>query len=93
MTARLLFALLAAFLTVGVCAAQQAPVKRILKPSLSTDGAEGFEELVSRGYSPLFNGKDLTGWRNPYPFGEASVVDGEIHLLANKKFFITQRLY
>ena len=94
MTARLLFALLAAFLTVGVCAAQQSPEKRILKPSLSTDGAAGFEELVSRGYSPLFNGKDLTGWRNPYSFGEATVVEGEIHLIANKKFFmVTEKKY
>ncbi|MDF1823563.1 MAG: DUF1080 domain-containing protein [Verrucomicrobiales bacterium] len=36
----------------------------------------------------LFNGKDLTGWTNPYEHGEAKVVDGEIHLLADKKFFL-----
>ena len=94
MTARLLLTLLTVALTVGVCEAQQAPTDRILKPSLSTNGAAGFEELVSRGYTPLFNGKDLTGWRNPYPFGEASVVDGEIHLLSNKKFFmVTEKEY
>ena len=38
--------------------------------------------MVSRRYTPLFNGTDLSGWRNPYSHGEASVVDGEIHLLA-----------
>lgn len=37
---------------------------------------------------PLFNGKDLTGWTNPYEYGEAKVVDGEIHLVADKKFFL-----
>lgn len=36
----------------------------------------------------LFNGKDLTGWTNPYPYGDANVVDGEIHLQADKKFFL-----
>lgn len=36
----------------------------------------------------LFNGKDLTGWTNPYAHGEATVVDGEIHLAADKKFFL-----
>ncbi|WP_084416877.1 family 78 glycoside hydrolase catalytic domain [Mariniblastus fucicola] len=50
--------------------------------------------MLSRGYTPLFNGKDLSGWRNPYPFGEAKVVDGEIHLMANKKFFlVTEKKY
>ncbi|MEM7602578.1 MAG: DUF1080 domain-containing protein, partial [Verrucomicrobiota bacterium] len=36
----------------------------------------------------LFNGRDLTGWTNPYEYGEATVVDGEIHLAADKKFFL-----
>jgi hypothetical protein len=46
------------------------------------------------GYVPLFNGNDLTGWRNPYDWGEAKVVDGEIHLTANKKFFlVTEKKY
>lgn len=42
----------------------------------------------------LFNGKDLTGWKNPYSWGEAVVVDGEIHLSAGKNFFlVTERAY
>ncbi len=46
------------------------------------------------GWTPLFNGKDLTGWKNPYDWGESKVVDGEIHLTANKKFFlITEKNY
>ncbi len=54
----------------------------------------GFAGWVSRGYTPLFNGQDLAGWRNPYKHGEAKVVDGEIHLLADNKFFlVTEREY
>ncbi|QEG36866.1 3-keto-disaccharide hydrolase [Bythopirellula goksoeyrii] len=36
----------------------------------------------------LFNGKDTSGWTNPYEWGQAEVVDGEIHLTADKKFFL-----
>ncbi len=39
-------------------------------------------------WTPLFNGKDLSGWQNPYDWGKAEVVDGEIHLTADKKFFL-----
>ena len=57
----------------------------------SAKTAEDFEKL---GFKPLFNGKDLTGWRNPYKYGKASVEDGEIHLLADKKFFlVTEKKY
>lgn len=42
----------------------------------------------------LFNGKNLDGWKNPYEWGEAKVVDGEIHLTASKKFFlVTEKTY
>ena len=57
----------------------------------SAKTAEDFKKL---GFKPLFNGKDLTGWRNPYKYGKASVEDGEIHLLADKKFFlVTEKKY
>ena len=36
----------------------------------------------------LFNGKDLSGWHNPYSHGEFKVVKGVIELVANKKFFL-----
>jgi alpha-L-rhamnosidase len=66
----------------------------IMRPVIEADGAVGFASLVNRGYTPLFNGRDLTGGRNPYPHGEAAVVDGEIHLRANDKFFlVTEKPY
>ena len=45
-------------------------------------------------WKPLFNGQDLTGWHNPYEWGEAEVVDAEIHLTASRKFFlVTEKKY
>ncbi len=45
-------------------------------------------------WKPLFNGTDTTGWKNPYGFGETKIVDGEIHLTADKKFFlVTEKTY
>lgn len=38
---------------------------------------------------PLFDGKTLAGWHNPYTWGKADVVNGEIHLTASRKFFLT----
>lgn len=46
------------------------------------------KQMQKQGYVPLFNGQDLSGWRNPYDHGSAKVVNGEIHLTANKKFFL-----
>lgn len=46
------------------------------------------------GWTDLFDGKDLAGWRNPYDWGEAKVVGGEILLTADKKFFlVTEKTY
>lgn len=78
----------------AVASAQDTTLDLISKPNLEQPGAAGFEAMLSRGYTPLFNGKDLSGWRNPYPHGEAKVVDGEIHLLADDKFFlVTEKKY
>ena len=50
--------------------------------------------LVRDGFKPLFNGKDLRGWTNPYDHGQAKIVNGEIHLTGNKKFFlVTKKKY
>lgn len=47
-----------------------------------------------KGWTPLFDGKTTNGWSNPYEWGKATVVNGEIHLSGNKKFFlVTQRVY
>ena len=44
--------------------------------------------------TPLFDGKTLAGWKNPYTWGEAMVVDGVIELSAEKKFFlVTEKTY
>lgn len=52
------------------------------------------EKAESDGLVPLFDGKTLEGWNNPYEWGEAKVVDGEIHLSGDKKFFlVTDRKY
>ncbi|MEP2776577.1 MAG: DUF1080 domain-containing protein [Luteolibacter sp.] len=46
------------------------------------------------GFVPLFDGKTTEGWVNPYQWGEVAVVDGEIHLTAEKKFFLlTEKEY
>ena len=53
------------------------------------------EETKSEdGFKSLFDTKTLEGWKNPYKHGEAKVVDGEIHLIANNKFFlVTEKTY
>ncbi len=52
------------------------------------------EKKAEDGFKPLFDGKTLEGWNNPYKAGEAKVVDGEIHLIANQKFFlVTDKKY
>lgn len=85
---RLLSALLIGATSCCCVNAGDMSVATIASPVLAADGSVGFDSLVDRGYTPLFNGKDLSGWRNPYSHGEAKVVDGEIHLLADKKFFL-----
>ena len=41
-------------------------------------------------WTELFNGKDLAHWQNPYDWGKAEVVDGEIHLTTEKsKWFLS----
>ena len=43
------------------------------------------------GFVPLFDGKTLDGWTNPYGWGVAEVKDGEIHLTADRKFFLVTK--
>ena len=52
------------------------------------------EQLKKGGYEVLFNGINTDGWKNPYSYGDVKVVNGEIHLEANKKFFlVTEKKY
>jgi hypothetical protein len=48
----------------------------------SADGVQASE------WRPLFDGATLTGWTNPYDWGEAWVEDGEIRLRGDRKFFL-----
>ena len=72
------------------------PVK-LLTAALSCIGFAAClaEETKSEdGFKSLFDGKTLEGWKNPYKHGESKVVDGEIHLAANMKFFlVTEKTY
>ena len=46
------------------------------------------------GFVSLFDGKTLTGWKNAYDWGLIEVVNGEIHLTGEKKFFVvTEKTY
>ncbi|MFM7213858.1 MAG: DUF1080 domain-containing protein [Verrucomicrobiota bacterium] len=58
--------------------------------TLATRAAEPVPGVTVRadGWVPMTNGRDLSGWRNPFAWGEAKVVDGEIHLLGERKFFL-----
>ncbi len=90
------FSLLLFTLILGICSShsEDLSVSTITKPATESNNEEYQAAMLSRGYSPLFNGKDLTDWWNPYSYGDAKVVDGEIHLSANKKFFlVTKKKY
>ncbi|MEM9366096.1 MAG: family 16 glycoside hydrolase, partial [Planctomycetota bacterium] len=68
--------------------------EELLNPQWPADAAVGFAQMERLGYVPLFNGGNLHGWRNPYPHGSAKVVNGEIHLTGDKKFFlVTEKSY
>lgn len=62
----------------------------LLSIFLATAGADE----KKTGFTDIFNGTDTKGWTNPYEWGEVKVVDGEIHLAADKKFFlVTEESY
>ena len=54
-------------------------------PACATGGAGA---AGGDGWRSLFDGQTLDGWSNPYEWGTARVVDGEIHLVGDQKFFI-----
>ena len=61
---------------------------------LSAGAISTSEAQDADGWVNLFDGKTTEGWKNPYEWGEIKVVDGEIHLKANKKFFlVTEKDY
>lgn len=57
-------------------------------------GLSGAEEPKWGEWQNLFNGQNTQGWKNPYEWGTVTVDSGEIHLLADKKFFlVTERSF
>lgn len=70
--------------------------RRFLSTAAAAAAFAPFRSLIAAddGSVPLFDGKTLTGWKNPYDWGKAEVVDGEIRLTADKKFFlVTEKSY
>ncbi len=61
----------------------------VFSGTVGSTGTIGAEK--TGGWVSLFDGKTLNGWYNPYDWGEASVVDGEIRLVANRKFFLVSK--
>lgn len=46
------------------------------------------------GFVELIDGNELAAWENPYKWGKVEVIDGEIHLTSNQKFFfVTKKQY
>ncbi|MCM8530512.1 MAG: DUF1080 domain-containing protein [Lentisphaeraceae bacterium] len=54
-----------------------------------------FSVSAEEGFVNMFNGKDLTGWENPYEWGEITVAGDEIHMNTKKKkfFLCTEKKY
>jgi Domain of Unknown Function (DUF1080) len=62
--------------------------------ALSASILSAGEKPAADGFVQLFDGKTLDGWKNPYEWGKSEVVNGEIHLTGDKKFFvITEKTY
>lgn len=63
----------------------------IMAVAVAVAGVSFAEE---EGWVNLFDGKTLDGWENPYDWGNIEIVDCEIHLQAEKKFFLcTKKKY
>jgi hypothetical protein len=64
---------------------------KVLTNVLLTDEIKPTTSPADAGqWTALFDGKTLNGWTNPYEWGKAAIVDGEIHLTTTKrKFFLT----
>ena len=86
-----------AFQLNGVCQDGRPYLTMKIASVIATLGILSLSAIVvaeENGFVSLFNGKDMAGWTNPYEWGEIEVVDGEIHLTGEKKFFvITDKSY
>ena len=66
----------------------KTPAILFLTLLLSIINLHASKQVKNAKWINLFNGKDLSGWHNPYSHGESKVVNGVIELIANKKFFL-----
>ncbi len=72
------------------------PMKNLVRSlvCLALVGSALVAAPATSAWKSLFNGKNLDGWRNPYTWGESKVVGDEVHLIADKKFFlVTEKSY
>lgn len=68
---------------------RSTPVALVLATlALSACAAGAANDGEAEAWRSLFDGETLNGWSNPYDWGTASVVDGEIHLVGDRKFFL-----
>jgi len=68
--------------------------RRLFLAALFSASAALAAEPSTDGFTPLFDGKTMNGWRNPYDWGTIEVKNGEIHLTGEKKFFVvTEKTY
>ncbi len=68
--------------------------RRLFLATLAAAAMPIFAADAPAEFTPLFDGKTMTGWKNPYEWGQIEVKDGEIHLTGEKKFFvITEKSY
>ena len=52
----------------------------------------GASASIAAEWTELFNGKNLAHWENPYDWGQAKIVDDEIHLTTEKsKWFLSTK--
>ncbi len=59
-------------------------------PAENDQSTKADEPPKAEGWHNLVDG-DLAQWTNPYPYGEAKLVGEEVHLTANKKFFLVTK--
>lgn len=67
---------------------------RFSDPKSPTEVPSRFDRQSDSDVRSLFDGKTLEGWNNPYEWGKIEIVEGEIQLTADRKFFlVTDKVY
>ena len=66
----------------------KSPSRRLFIAAAAAFILPALGQNPAAGLTPLFDSKTLDGWKNPYEWGEVNIVDGEIQLKGDKKFFL-----